>query len=96
MKKVVQDQWDRPELWDWLSSDQCAFGCTNNLACATRKKKILRSMLRDSMPFAAFLLTSDPKFCPVCGIIAGEREKLWDDLPSCFNLPPWGELKNDL
>jgi len=28
-------------------------------------------------------------------MVAG-RKKIWEDLPSFFDLPPWSELKNEL
>jgi hypothetical protein len=48
----------------------------------------------------AFSGTSN-RLCASChehrekSCIAG-RKKIWEDLPSFFDLPPWGELKNDL
>ncbi|KAJ6514919.1 hypothetical protein C8R47DRAFT_961428 [Mycena vitilis] len=40
-------------------------------------------------------------FCPLCGQYAREsyetgRKKLWEDLPSFFDLPAWDQLKDDL
>jgi len=28
--------------------------------------------------------------------IAAGQKKIWEELPSIFDLPPWNELKNDL
>ncbi|KAF7326847.1 BTB domain-containing protein [Mycena venus] len=98
MRKFVQVQWARPGLWNWLSSDQCADGCTSTLSCTTRRKAILRCSLKNSVSLIPFGCASEPHLCSVCerhhlGIMAEERKKLWEDLPGFFDLPPWDELR---
>jgi len=100
-RKIMEAQWKQNDLWNWLNSDLCADGCTDNTSCVTRKKDVFRSLVEKGCPLVPFLLAPERRFCVACRrhhakIITGGRKKLWEDLPSFFDLPPWAELKNDL
>ncbi|KAJ6526563.1 hypothetical protein DFH09DRAFT_1187495 [Mycena vulgaris] len=99
-KKMVQAQWEQAHPWDWISSDKCAEGCSDALGCATIKKEFLRAWLVHGLPIL-MQRTVDLGFCSACEpdcreAMAKGRKELWEKLPSFFDLPPWGELKNDL
>jgi hypothetical protein len=100
-QKIFQAQWEQPQFWGWFTLDGCAEGCTDKVGCAAWKNIVFRELVKKQASLAPFQLGSDPRLCSVCAVKHAEilvevRKKLWDDLPSFFDLPPWAELKNDL
>ncbi|KAJ7353587.1 hypothetical protein DFH08DRAFT_857177 [Mycena albidolilacea] len=99
-RKIIEAQWTRCDLWDWLSSDLCAVGCTSIPSCLDRKKAIFQVVIAQSFSAIPFQRLASG-LCATCGahhakIMAEGRKKLWEDLPTFFDLPPWAELKNDI
>lgn len=99
-RKITESQWTQCDLWDWLSSDLCAVGCTSIPSCLARKKALFRVFIAQSYSAVPFRRIA-PKLCATCGahhakIMAEGRKKLWEDLPTFFDLPAWAELKNDI
>ncbi|KAJ7502995.1 hypothetical protein B0H11DRAFT_613848 [Mycena galericulata] len=99
---LVQSQWKTQHTAGWLKS-QASDGCTRPQTCGLTRESYLSTMLTSGAlvtlwsPSAAALFN----FCDVCkhrteASISVGRKKMWDALPSFFDLPPWGELKNDL
>jgi hypothetical protein len=100
-QKIFQAQWEQPRFWGWFTLDGCAEGCTDKVGCAAWKNVVFRELVKKQASLAPFQLGSDPRLCSVCAakhveILVEVWKKLWDDLPSFFDLPPWAELKNDL
>ncbi|KAJ7145835.1 hypothetical protein C8R44DRAFT_972818 [Mycena epipterygia] len=102
IRKIMEAQWKQKHPWDWLSSDDCAEGCTDALTCARMKKNFLRSGLMHGKLLVLMKMGPESRrFCAACDLhyvklMAEARQELWDKLPSFFNLPPWTELKNDV
>lgn len=62
---------------------------------------IFESVVRKGKPLLPFRLVTERGLCPAClrhhlQVMAEARKHLWDNLPTYFELPPWGELKNDI
>ncbi|KAJ7778504.1 hypothetical protein B0H16DRAFT_1503779, partial [Mycena metata] len=100
-EKGVEAQWSQDRMWSWFSSDERSQGCIAGNQCAVRKRRLFRQVVRQGVPFAPFQMTSCSGLCPQCNalhleILAEGRKKLWENLPSFFDLPPWDELKNDV
>jgi hypothetical protein len=86
----------------WLRSWAPTEGCRAPAYCKRVRDGFLRNYLDELelcalSPFVALQLG----FCAVCAppseaaVIAG-RKKIWEELPTFFDLPPWNELENDL
>jgi len=100
-EKGLKAQWDLSDFTAWISSDGPAPGCTTNRGCSTSKKTILQIVLQSGLSFAPFIMVAEQQLCSTCQrhhlqVMAEARKKLWQDLPSFFDLPPWAELKDDL
>ncbi|KAJ7875400.1 hypothetical protein B0H14DRAFT_2716530 [Mycena olivaceomarginata] len=85
-RKITQAQWTQCDLWDWLSSNLCA--------------SLFRTFIAQSSSAVPFTHMAS-ELCATCDahhakVIAEARKKLWEDLPTFFDLPPWAELKNDI
>ncbi|KAJ7223084.1 hypothetical protein GGX14DRAFT_352018 [Mycena pura] len=99
-RKLMDAQWKQNDLWKWFSSDELADGCTDKLVCLSTKKAVFQVVLRKSI----CLVPYHPLFgflCSACNhrhleVMADGRKQLWAELPICFGLPPWEELKNEL
>jgi len=100
-RKIMEAQWKQNDLWNWLNSDLCADGCADNTSCIRRKKNVFRTLVENGSLLVPFRLAPGQRLCVACQhrhaqIMVEERKKLWEELPSFFDLPPWAELKNDL
>ncbi|KAJ7654490.1 hypothetical protein DFH06DRAFT_1202591 [Mycena polygramma] len=83
--------------WDYQAD------CVTVQLCAKRREKILQKILqsRKAHAFDVGEQQWEHSFCDQCfghleTRIAAGRKKMWEELPSFFDLPPWNELKNDL
>ncbi|KAJ6515027.1 hypothetical protein C8R47DRAFT_1032660 [Mycena vitilis] len=90
-------------MWGWLVSWDYREDCSRPQLCAAKREEMLQLGVEMHEP-QALDIGGEPWsriFCPEClrhmeqRIDAG-REKMWEELPSFFDLPPWSELKNDL
>ncbi|KAK7025111.1 BTB domain-containing protein [Favolaschia claudopus] len=76
-------------------------GCMAKVKCMEARTEFLGHFLPSG--FYGFLEPSHIKFYGFCSSCAGYakkrliagRQKLWDELPDVFGLPPWNELKNE-
>ncbi|KAJ7482275.1 hypothetical protein B0H11DRAFT_2022450 [Mycena galericulata] len=100
-KKLLQAQWDLPQPWKWLSTDDRQEDCIG-VHCDVAKKRHMREFLRTGFVILTIPQeTSASLFCSACErcyleVMAQGRKELWAKLPTFFDLPPWGELKDDL
>ncbi|KAJ7319061.1 hypothetical protein DFH08DRAFT_713983 [Mycena albidolilacea] len=100
-QKMSEAQWSHGTFFDWITSDTHLPGCTGGLGCTATKRIIFYNVLQKAKALAPFTLISVTQLCPVClshhqEVMAEVREDIWEELPSFFGLPPWGELKNDI
>ncbi|KAJ6519033.1 hypothetical protein C8R45DRAFT_885281 [Mycena sanguinolenta] len=81
------------------------YDCTSPVVCRMTREHFLETYMEDSeiLAFMKPLLSGGHrfKFCAACTrhateSIAAGREKMWNELPGIFDLPPWNALKNDL
>ncbi|KAJ7234316.1 hypothetical protein B0H12DRAFT_162659 [Mycena haematopus] len=100
-RRLWEAQWEQASLWFWLSLDQCAVGCTENIFCTEKKNRAFRGLIKNQslIPFRGSALA--PSLCEPCALhhkklMVEARKKMWDDLPGFFGLAPWAELKNDI
>ncbi|KAJ7236882.1 hypothetical protein B0H12DRAFT_1256144 [Mycena haematopus] len=76
--------------------------CTSPEACGTTREEILKVFMGDAEIWALHrpIILAFYMLCAACtrhatqSMTAG-REKMWQELPEIFDLPPWGELEND-
>ncbi|KAF8178666.1 hypothetical protein K438DRAFT_1604819 [Mycena galopus ATCC 62051] len=74
--------------------------CINDRKCTIRKKDLLRDLLLTGQVWALGMLPRVTSECSNCDLefrqaMAAGRQKIWEELPSFFDLPPWSELKNE-
>jgi hypothetical protein len=87
--------------WGWL----CFWNgnddhCTDLHKCTRVRSEALQDYL-ESLNVWAFRPYPIDKLCASCQKHRRElhvegKKKLWEDMPSFFDLPPWAELTNDL
>lgn len=76
--------------------------CSDFIRCIRAREEMFRMYLDDGhLRTLGLLSLTKSKLCPTCKVNASEsmiagRKKLWEELPSFFDLPPWNELRNDL
>ncbi|KAJ7759194.1 hypothetical protein B0H16DRAFT_1689134 [Mycena metata] len=83
-------------LFEW--SDQQ--DCSNVQECQLRRGNRIRRCINVVELRALNPEVITPVFCPACTrhiekMAAAGRKKVWAELPTFFNLPPWSKLKND-
>ncbi|KAJ6593492.1 hypothetical protein B0H19DRAFT_918799, partial [Mycena capillaripes] len=99
-EKLFKAQWKTGNTLGCLLAWEPAFGCKQRTACQYRREGLLRDILLLCEVRTTFRATKVRSlFCPVCAepteaAMTVGRAKMWEDLPSFFNLPPWNELKN--
>lgn len=100
-EKLIRAQTQEGCTLGWLR-EWDSDSCTDPAGCNKWRASMLRKYLDHLAPWAltpfiAFRTT----VCASCGkhieqSMLGGRKKIWEDLPSYFDLPPWSELKNGL
>ncbi|KAJ7169113.1 hypothetical protein C8R43DRAFT_982299 [Mycena crocata] len=85
----------------WIRSWPANENCTNPTQCAKVRDASIRTYLDNLSLLALSQLVLGRSLCNSCAARIGAmgvdgRKKVWDELPSFFDLPPWGELKNNL
>ncbi|KAJ6504145.1 hypothetical protein C8R47DRAFT_1038420 [Mycena vitilis] len=103
-KRMLQAQWENSRFATWMDSQDPLPGCSKMDDCLARKKSSLKTLQKKGVCVAPFQFAAKHMGHPLCDtceahqeeVMAEARKKLWDDLPSFFDLPPWAELKNDL
>nr|GAT49874.1 predicted protein [Mycena chlorophos] len=96
-------QWDLKHTFGWTDPDLGPpLGCRDPVGCKQRKLNFQRRhLIRGSLaPFCTLAFVETMGLCEICvadvraQMVVG-RQKMWDELPGYFGLPPWEELKND-
>ncbi|KAJ7502965.1 hypothetical protein B0H11DRAFT_1854163 [Mycena galericulata] len=100
-QKLVTCQWAHDYTLGGLTAPHCD-RCTSSGCCGPRCLRLLAMLLQAGQPFALCLpLIRGLGLCAECTghtekLMTAGRKKMWEDLPSFFDLRPWSELKNDL
>ncbi|KAJ7472847.1 hypothetical protein FB451DRAFT_303593 [Mycena latifolia] len=98
---IQKAQWDTGNTLGWIQ-DAEERDCNDVFACRSEKSSLLRRMVVKgsilALPPVSSLDSLD--LCRVCmesakTKMAAGRQKMWDALPTFFELPPWSELKNE-
>ncbi|KAJ6589848.1 hypothetical protein DFH09DRAFT_908809 [Mycena vulgaris] len=102
-EKILKKQFQPGYTLGWLRTWEYYDDCIDPQHCPEIRQAEFCDAL-DTVKLRA--LAKNPgkimsKLCALCkqraiGIRIAGRAKLWEDLPSFFDLPPWNELKNDL
>ncbi|KAJ7188689.1 hypothetical protein C8R46DRAFT_28025 [Mycena filopes] len=99
---LIKARFERRYTLGWLMGLEFP-GCTAPAECA-RARFIRLQFYMQCNPLWIMNRSKHQEhdmFCAVCerfasSYTAAGRQKLWDDLPGFFDLPPWAELKSDL
>ncbi|KAF7336891.1 BTB domain-containing protein [Mycena venus] len=100
---LLRAQWDSGNTFGWTEDQSEEIGCTDPVACRHKKYAFFRRhVVRGSLaPFCSVSYVDSLNLCAVCTqavkakMIAG-RQRMWDLLPTFFDLPPWSELRDEL
>jgi hypothetical protein len=99
-ERLLEAQWKQDNSLGWFLSWKPANGCKDISQCQRWRESLLKSILLSPKVYT-FIVAADVRkgFCILCAHMVGKavaagRAKMWEDLPSFFNLPPWSELKN--
>ncbi|KAJ7729089.1 hypothetical protein DFH07DRAFT_850509 [Mycena maculata] len=104
-EKLIKAQFRVGYTHAWVR-DRERLDCIDSEGCDTLRARLLDRFL-DTLSLWALcgptveLDTTVKQLCHSCATYAREsmesgRKKIWDELPSFFDLPPWSELTNDL
>ncbi|KAJ6466861.1 hypothetical protein C8R45DRAFT_1020346 [Mycena sanguinolenta] len=98
IQKISRAQWDHDGFARWMGSATLSLNCTDENVCAVLKPRIFSKLARLRVSFAPISgkWLCDSCMCQHREVMAETRKKMWEDLPSYFDLPPWDELKNDI
>ncbi|KAF8216883.1 hypothetical protein K438DRAFT_1658392 [Mycena galopus ATCC 62051] len=101
LKKQFQPGYTLGWARDWEFLD-----CANLAQCRASRQSIVTSYLDSDNAYVKALAKprglGDLAFCATCAphikkCMAAGRQKIWEELPAIFDLPPWNELlKNDI
>ncbi|KAJ7605089.1 hypothetical protein FB45DRAFT_767736 [Roridomyces roridus] len=100
---ISRAQWITGNTWGWIADNITAVeNCKAPTQCRNRKSACFHaSIIAGALsPFPNTKMMDKIKICTVCAengrtrLLEG-REKMWQALPSYFELPAWGDLKND-
>ncbi|KAJ6589851.1 hypothetical protein DFH09DRAFT_217605 [Mycena vulgaris] len=102
-EQLLKAQWETGNTLECVKSRLSYPDCPSELGCGASRQRLVDAYLL-SMPLRAFPPTTfvdDLDVCAACKkhmkfSVAAGRKKMWKQLPSFFELPPWDELKNDL
>ncbi|KAK7052254.1 BTB domain-containing protein [Favolaschia claudopus] len=100
-QKLQQAQWEHEPFASWIRSSTPAAGCKRPEFCTRRLGVIYEAVVHNGMMLPPFLLVGYNILCTVCQphhlrIMKDAREKMWQNLPTFFDLPPWADLKDGL
>ncbi|KAF7370389.1 BTB domain-containing protein [Mycena sanguinolenta] len=103
-EKLLSKQMQEGYTFGWTR--EASGDCTELELCRLARERLPRAF--SDKPFLDAFSTASPdclapeyKLCRACTrhaieSMAAGRRKMWEELPAIFDLPPWGELKNDI
>jgi hypothetical protein len=103
----MKAQTEPGNTWGWLESKSWDYDeCTGKPGQCDLVRHALFLKIKVKDPIKLRALNRYPEgypksMCNPCRLYVNElvaegRKKMWEDLPSLFDLPPWSELENDL
>ncbi|KAF8141061.1 hypothetical protein K438DRAFT_1636255 [Mycena galopus ATCC 62051] len=99
---LLRAQWDSGNTFGW-TEDLDEVGCTDPTACRAKKYSFFRRhVVRGSLaPFCSVSYVDSLNLCALCtqvvkGKMTAGRQRMWELLPTFFDLPVWSELKDGL
>ncbi|KAJ7935147.1 hypothetical protein B0H13DRAFT_1700095 [Mycena leptocephala] len=97
LKAQGQPGYSQGWLCSWNGNDD---NCANLHKCTRVRSKSLKHYLK-YFDVQAFKFLDPSELCNSCyqhcwKLYVEGKKKLWEDMPSFFDLPPWAELTNDL
>ncbi|KAJ7476238.1 hypothetical protein FB451DRAFT_1033783 [Mycena latifolia] len=99
---ILRAQWNTGNTFGWVY-DIDENSCIDIILCTSEKSSFLRRLLAKGSitSFSSVSLVNSLDLCQFCmqsakTKMAAGRQKMWELLPTFFELPPWNELKNDL
>ncbi|KAJ7865650.1 hypothetical protein B0H14DRAFT_2734146 [Mycena olivaceomarginata] len=100
---LLRAQWDAENTFGWTENQADEVNCVDPTGCRHKKYAFLRRhVVRGSLaPFCSVAYVDSLSICAVCtevirGKMIAGRQRMWDLLPTFFELPPWSELKDEL
>ncbi|KAJ7869634.1 hypothetical protein B0H13DRAFT_2557495 [Mycena leptocephala] len=98
-ERLLKAQWQTGNTLGWLAPWKSTDGCTDERTCLGWREAIMADLCFHQlfMHLLRYPMSkiSSARLCKASGTSdeAG-RTKMWEALPSFFDLPPWSELKN--
>ncbi|KAJ7238578.1 hypothetical protein B0H12DRAFT_91188 [Mycena haematopus] len=100
---LLRAQWDFGHTFGWTEDLADEIGCTEPVGCGHKKYLFFRRhVVRGSLaPFCSVSYVDSLNLCATCTqVVKGKmtvgRQRMWDLLPTFFELPVWGELRDEL
>ncbi|KAJ6519075.1 hypothetical protein C8R45DRAFT_950164 [Mycena sanguinolenta] len=100
-ERLLSKQFQEGYTFGWTR--ESSHNCTNSEICCVVRERLSRAFSDRAFLDALTISSMDvlaPELCPACvqqatESLAAGRRKMWEELPTIFDLPPWSELKND-
>ncbi|KAK7025109.1 BTB domain-containing protein [Favolaschia claudopus] len=106
--KLLNQQFQPGYTFGWVVDPKFS-RCTDSAKCKELRANVPKLLADTTWKFRFAprwnlwkwrVANKNSKFCKVCGPHVEEsfkagREKMWEELPGFFDLPPWAELKNE-
>ncbi|KAJ7668687.1 hypothetical protein DFH06DRAFT_205875 [Mycena polygramma] len=99
-ERLQHAQWKPDNTLSWVVLWKCSDNCAEHKKCDQARESVLRSILFNPAVYAFIVIEEIQKyFCAGCAKMVGTslatgQGKMWENLPSFFELPPWQELKS--
>ncbi|KAJ6512854.1 hypothetical protein C8R45DRAFT_961571 [Mycena sanguinolenta] len=100
---ILRAQWDSGNTFGWTEDPAEEIGCTEPAACGNKKYAFFRRhVVRGSLaPFCSVSYVDSLNLCATCtevvrGKMTAGRQRMWELLPTFFELPPWKELRDEV
>ncbi|KAJ7865674.1 hypothetical protein B0H13DRAFT_1074711 [Mycena leptocephala] len=99
-ERLLKAQWQTGNTLGWLAPWKSTDGCTDERTCLGWREAIMGGSLLSPTVYAFTSISYvQNQLCPACArqavpAMRAGRTKMWEALPSFFDLPPWSELKN--
>ncbi|KAJ7649951.1 hypothetical protein FB45DRAFT_6044 [Roridomyces roridus] len=103
-KKIAQSQWQEEHTFGWIAQYDGCPECTQPAACTLKRMARLHTQLKMDTMLALSSVANYMVHLGLCDACTEDgaqkmsegRKKMWELLPTFFELPPWAELQNDI
>ncbi|KAJ6495790.1 hypothetical protein C8R47DRAFT_372811 [Mycena vitilis] len=99
-EKLLRAQWEPGNTLVWMLSWEPSTNCVRRTKCQRFRDSFIASILVSPRAYAfIYVPSAEQGLCSACAKPAGAamragRAKMWEALPSIFDLPPWNELEH--